>query len=593
MGKKLIMGLFLLVVVFAAAGCLEGKMEGEIYPDQTMDMGVSIEIGDMVLLMVAEEEGLELEEAKEVVAKELAESMREDIERDMKEIEEKIGGIPPEVEIEVEEVISDDGAGAKMVWYNMPFERANEILGGKDEDGITFSGCKEDNIQEIRICMEQSAEIEEPGEFEEPGEIEEPGEFEQLSRERANPEGDLFSLENEVTEPEDFEDEFHMEVEFKLPAEPVEHNASRVEDETLLVWEEEDIDELEKEELYFSYYSEDVYIEKDDEDEEDEEKDEEEKEVNIDRISGRDRYETAVEISRELYNETERVVLATGQDFPDAIAGTPLAYNLRAPILLTRSNELIEVTKNEFKRLGAKEVIILGGTAAVGSEVEDEIKGMGMDVERIAGEDRYDTALKINEKLDRVRDEERLEFASQENKGYIASGQEFTGALTAAPYAAVYGDYLLLTREGELYSGIKEFREDRNIAGYDICMVDGIEEEIKDDTATTKIIDKIDHKEEILENITMTYDPVEGEESWQDYDGVVITTEDDYPDALAGGMVAAEYRSPLVMIEDEDDLKGYKGDIIGEFEVDNAVIIGGEAAVGEEAEEKLEEILKK
>ncbi|HBI55793.1 MAG TPA: hypothetical protein DDY38_03070, partial [Firmicutes bacterium] len=61
----------------------------------------------------------------------------------------------------------------------------------------------------------------------------------------------------------------------------------------------------------------------------------------------------------------QTVVLARGDDYADALAGVPLAYQLNAPILLTHTNRLITSTKDEIIRLGANKVIILGGTGAV------------------------------------------------------------------------------------------------------------------------------------------------------------------------------------------------------------------------------------
>ncbi|MCQ6278654.1 cell wall-binding repeat-containing protein [Bacillus sp. EB600] len=78
------------------------------------------------------------------------------------------------------------------------------------------------------------------------------------------------------------------------------------------------------------------------------------------RIAGQDRYSTAVAISQKGWQTSQTVILARGNDFPDALAGTPLAYKENAPILLTHSKLLTAVTKNEIVRLQAQRVIILG-----------------------------------------------------------------------------------------------------------------------------------------------------------------------------------------------------------------------------------------
>lgn len=78
------------------------------------------------------------------------------------------------------------------------------------------------------------------------------------------------------------------------------------------------------------------------------------------RISGADRYQTAIEVSKQGWEQSETVVIARGDSFPDALAGAPLAYKLDAPILLTKSNKLSSEVKIELNRLGAEKAVILG-----------------------------------------------------------------------------------------------------------------------------------------------------------------------------------------------------------------------------------------
>ncbi|OLO42394.1 hypothetical protein BTR23_04020 [Alkalihalophilus pseudofirmus] len=84
------------------------------------------------------------------------------------------------------------------------------------------------------------------------------------------------------------------------------------------------------------------------------------------RIAGANRIETSIQISNIGWpNGAETVILASGRDFPDALSGAPLAYALDAPILLNTNRSLNERVKEEIRRLGARNVIILGGINAV------------------------------------------------------------------------------------------------------------------------------------------------------------------------------------------------------------------------------------
>ncbi|MDV3223531.1 cell wall-binding repeat-containing protein, partial [Intrasporangium sp.] len=88
------------------------------------------------------------------------------------------------------------------------------------------------------------------------------------------------------------------------------------------------------------------------------------------RVAGADRYETAVETSKRTFSRGVPVVfVATGANFPDALAGGPLGGHLGGPVLLTRKDSLPSVTANELLRLAPRRVIVLGGTGAVSTAV--------------------------------------------------------------------------------------------------------------------------------------------------------------------------------------------------------------------------------
>lgn len=123
------------------------------------------------------------------------------------------------------------------------------------------------------------------------------------------------------------------------------------------------------------------------------------KEVPITRISGSNRFETAVNISSKTFNKSEYVLLANGYNYVDALAASSLAAQLKAPILLTDKNELPKSTINEMERLNANKVILLGGLSTITSSIEQNIKSMGYEVSRLGGVDRYNTSELIFEEL--------------------------------------------------------------------------------------------------------------------------------------------------------------------------------------------------
>ena len=97
------------------------------------------------------------------------------------------------------------------------------------------------------------------------------------------------------------------------------------------------------------------------------------------RIYGADRYKTAVEISKafksNLNKDVDTIVLASGEDYPDALCAGPLASSKNAAILLTKSKTLNEDTREYIKaNTNIKNIIIVGGEKSISSSVEDELK---------------------------------------------------------------------------------------------------------------------------------------------------------------------------------------------------------------------------
>ena len=161
-----------------------------------------------------------------------------------------------------------------------------------------------------------------------------------------------------------------------------------------------------------------------------------------DRLYGFNRYDTAVEIAKETFRENEapHVVLATGSDFPDALAGAPLAYAKDAPILLTKTDRIPDDVLNAFDYFGVEEVTIIGGENAVSKKVENKLRNdLSMKVNRIAGDDRYDTAAKIADEL-----------GATSETAYVTYGGNYPDALSIASIAAMEGSPILLTKSNDI-----------------------------------------------------------------------------------------------------------------------------------------------
>ncbi|KIL49878.1 cell wall-binding repeat-containing protein [Jeotgalibacillus soli] len=163
----------------------------------------------------------------------------------------------------------------------------------------------------------------------------------------------------------------------------------------------------------------------------------------INRIYGADRDETAVKVSQQGWSTgSSTVVLAVSNNFPDALAGAPLAHKLKAPILLTGKDHIDATVVNELKRLKTTKAIILGGPSIISLNVEKQLSSLGIASERIYGEDRYETSVKIAEKIGGT-------------KAIVVNGSNFADSLAIASFASVNQYPILLTSKQEVNRHVK------------------------------------------------------------------------------------------------------------------------------------------
>ena len=151
------------------------------------------------------------------------------------------------------------------------------------------------------------------------------------------------------------------------------------------------------------------------------------------RHGGSTRYDTAVAIARQL-PDARTAVVASGRAFPDALAASVPAAREGWPILLTERDALPTETRNGIDTLGLGAIVVVGGEAAVGQGVVDELRGHVSDLRRVAGEDRYATARAIADA-----------FLTPGDEVALASGTTFPDALAASVRAARRAAPLLLT----------------------------------------------------------------------------------------------------------------------------------------------------
>jgi putative cell wall-binding protein len=166
----------------------------------------------------------------------------------------------------------------------------------------------------------------------------------------------------------------------------------------------------------------------------------------VDRIAGADRYITAEKIAKEVIAlqgdwYDGKAFVATGRNFPDAIAAAPLAAANGWPLFLSSKDGLSTSTKTAMADV--TDVLVLGGTAAVPSKVFTQLQKTFNSAERLSGGNRYETAVAIAEY--------GVEEAFMDWDGVgIATGQKFPDALAGGVLQGMRYSVMLLTRSESL-----------------------------------------------------------------------------------------------------------------------------------------------
>ncbi|MBC3760820.1 cell wall-binding repeat-containing protein [Quadrisphaera oryzae] len=158
------------------------------------------------------------------------------------------------------------------------------------------------------------------------------------------------------------------------------------------------------------------------------------------RISGSTRYGTAAAITAAAGVRTGGTVyLATGLNYPDALAASAVATRSRSALLLTPQDSLPLETSNALKDLAPTRVVVLGSSGVVSDGVVGQVKAAvpGAGVDRVGGSDRYATAALVSQ----------LGFPGTADGAFVATGANFPDALAAGPLAASKGQPLLLARD--------------------------------------------------------------------------------------------------------------------------------------------------
>lgn len=291
----------------------------------------------------------------------------------------------------------------------------------------------------------------------------------------------------------------------------------------------------------------------------------------VDRIAGENRYETAVAISQSGYAEGAEVVyVASGQVWADALTAGPAAANQGGPLLLVREGSAPEVVLDEIERLGAERVVIVGGLPSVNADVEaaiGEIDSVGT-IDRLGGENRYETSRLV------------AEYAFESAEGaYVATGKRFPDALSAGAAAGHLHQPLVLVNTSTAVPA--ETVAVLEGLGADVVRVVGSADAVPASNAAELVeagftVSRLGGVDRYVTSALVTHSAFDSAEH-----GAYLANGLLFPDALAGGAVAAAEGSPL-LITRQGCVPQSVLDALTQLTPTEVTLLGGEPSLSED-----------
>ncbi|NMS88311.1 cell wall-binding repeat-containing protein [Clostridioides difficile] len=283
-----------------------------------------------------------------------------------------------------------------------------------------------------------------------------------------------------------------------------------------------------------------------------------------DTLTGSGRWETAIKISQAGWTKSDNAVLVNDNSIADALSATPFAKAKNAPILLTQSNKLDSRTKAELKRLGVKNVYLIGGSIAIGSNVEKQLDADNINFERISGSSRYETSLKLAEKLDKENSISKIVVVNGEkgladavSVGAIAAQENMPIILSSSNDGTEVADNFIDSKDIEKSYVIGGTYSISNSVERNLPNATRIAGESRSET-NAKIIEEF-YKDTDIKNIYVTKDGTKNK--------------NDLIDSLAVGVLAAKNDSPILLAGNKLDTN--QKDILNTKIIDKVTQIGG------------------
>ena len=255
----------------------------------------------------------------------------------------------------------------------------------------------------------------------------------------------------------------------------------------------------------------------------------------IKRIYGSDRYDTAIEATKEYMKLSGKtslpgVVVAVGDKFPDALSGGTLSISNGFPTLLVTKAQFVQDKVAAFIGSNVEpggKIYLLGGTGAVPEAFETRLLESGYEVERYSGEDRYMTNLSILQNIE-VGDDLLICCGTDYPDGAAASA-------TGIPVMLVSGSSLT---DAQLQYLAELGQKNLYVIGGEGVVSKAIETQLADYAVSVTRLSGANRAQTAVA-VANKFFPAK-------LDTVVFAYGGNFPDCIAGGFFAHEVGAPIL-----------------------------------------------
>ncbi|WP_101773872.1 cell wall-binding repeat-containing protein [Peptostreptococcus faecalis] len=282
-------------------------------------------------------------------------------------------------------------------------------------------------------------------------------------------------------------------------------------------------------------------------------------------LAGNDRYETSNKVSEHGWKNADTVFLVNGNAIADALTSTPLAKLKSAPILLTGKDKVSENTLKEIERLGAKNITIIGGENSVSKEVVDYLSNSGKSVNRIYGEDRFETSEKIADEI--------LKNEGDVTSVAVVNGKKgLADAISFSPVAGEKTIPIILSNTNGEYNMPQSLKDsDKILSSYIIGGESSVPKSAESGLKNMTRVSGQDRNDTNAKIIERFY-------TQSDLDNVFVAkdgykNQNDLIDGLAIGAHAANVKSPILLAHGR--LSEEQKNVMQRKKVKNIVQVGG------------------